>query len=169
MTRTKVTRIIRIVLFFWLVVSLALGFTAIVALLPLPDQRHEHEKAGGSRVPLANGDRHTQSFPHAEHSANPTSAITTQHLPGASSRWEHTIPHTFCGDQACSVTLNLQDLVATFNRITKGDCPWLLRLTSTVLTVQCALFVATLNFKDLQWPQFGMRVAFLMIERKTAC
>jgi len=55
------------------------------------------------------------------------------------------------------------------NPIAEDDCPWLLRLTSTVLTVQCAVLVPAFNFKDLQRPQFGMRVAFPMVERKTPC
>jgi hypothetical protein len=135
MTRTDVTRIVRIVFFLWLIVSIALGLTTIVALLPLPDQRHEYEEAGRRRVPPPNGDRQAQSLPYAGHSANPTSTTTTQAGPGASPRQERTIPQTFCGDRACSVTFNLQDLVATLNQITNADCPWLLRLTSTVLTV----------------------------------
>jgi hypothetical protein len=51
MTRTTVTRVLRIVFFFWLVLSIALALTAIVALLPMPDRRREYE-AGSSRVRL---------------------------------------------------------------------------------------------------------------------
>jgi hypothetical protein len=168
MTRTEVTRVLRIVFFFWLVLSIALGLTTIVELLPMPDRRHDYE-AGSSRVPPGNGDRQTQSFPHAKHSADPTSTITTQTWPGASSRLEYTIPHAFCGGQACSVTLDLQDLVATFDRIAKDDCPWLSRLTSSVLTMQCAVLVPALNFTALRQPKFGMRIACPMIGGKTPC
>ena len=167
MTRTKVTRIIHVVFFLWLVTSIALGLTTLVTLLPLPDERHGYEEAGNSRVPLANGDQQTQSFPCAGHLANPFSTITIQRLPGASSGREHMVPHAFCRDQACSVTNRLPDLIATLKRITKGDCPWLLRLTSTVLTVQCALLAPALNFTDLQRPLFGMRLAFPLAERNT--
>lgn len=62
MTRTKVTRIVRIVFFFWLVVSIALGLTTIVTLLRSPAQRHEYG-ARSSGAPLAKGDRQTQIFP----------------------------------------------------------------------------------------------------------
>jgi hypothetical protein len=50
MTRTEVTGIVRIVFFLWLVASIALGLTTIVALLPLSDQRHGHEEAERTRV-----------------------------------------------------------------------------------------------------------------------
>jgi hypothetical protein len=51
----------------------------------------------------------------------------------------------------------------------RGDWPWLLRLTSTVLTLRCAVSGPALNLSDLQRPQFGMRLACPMVERKTPC
>jgi hypothetical protein len=64
MTRTKVTRIIRILFFFWLAVSIALDLATIVTLLRLPDQRHEYGEPASSRAPVANGDRQPQSNPN---------------------------------------------------------------------------------------------------------
>jgi hypothetical protein len=49
------------------------------------------------------------------------------------------------------------------------EWPWLLRLTSTILTLRCAVSGPTLNLNDLQRPQFGMRLAYPMVERKTPC
>jgi len=40
MTKSEVTRILRIVFFFWLVVSIALVATTVVTLGLLPDQTH---------------------------------------------------------------------------------------------------------------------------------
>ena len=52
--------------------------------------------------------------------------------------------------------------------IVRPVCP-VERLTSTILTVQCAVLAPTLNLKDLQRPQFGIRVAFSTVKRKTTC
>jgi len=64
---------------------------------------------------------------------------------------------------------NLQYLITTFARIRKGDCLWLLRLTSPVSTAQRARLLPALNLKDFRQPQFGMRVAFPIVERRTPC
>ena len=45
MTKTKVTRLIRMIFLFWLIVSIALLGTTISMLSPLPDRRHGHERA----------------------------------------------------------------------------------------------------------------------------
>src|SRR5260370_1697716 len=42
------------------------------------------EETGSSLLPQANGTRQTQSFLHAEHSANPSKTITSQRFPRAS-------------------------------------------------------------------------------------
>ncbi len=169
MTQARVRCMIRIVFSFWLVVLIAPALTTIVTLLPLPDQGQGLKKAGRNGWPLANSDVRTQYLLYAEHQANPATPIATQCLPGALSRQDCTIPHTFSCNLPCSVSRSLQYLASTFNRITKGDCPWLLRLTSTVLTVPYVALVPTLTFKDLQPPQFGICVAFPMVERKTLC
>jgi hypothetical protein len=44
MTKTKVTRLVGILLTLWSAVSIALVLTVIVTLRPLPNQRDEHEK-----------------------------------------------------------------------------------------------------------------------------
>ncbi len=45
MTKTKVTRLIRMVFLFWLIVSIALLGTTISKLPPLPDWRYGHKRA----------------------------------------------------------------------------------------------------------------------------
>ena len=169
MTQPRVRCMIHIVFSFWLIALIALALTTIVTLLPLPDQERGLKEVGSSRWPLANGDGRTQYFPYAEHETNPANPIATRCLPDASSRLERAISHTFSCNLPCSVSRNLQDFVTAFNRITQGDCRWLLRLTTTVSTVPYVGLVSTLTFKDLQQPQFGICVAFPMAERKTLC
>src|SRR5260370_30391318 len=102
MTRTRITRIARIVFLLWLIVSIALVVSTTVALLPLPDQRPKHKETGNIRLLLANGDQQPQCFPSAE-------------------------PRS--------------------HELFRCDCPWLLKLTSTVLTVPCTVFAPSLNFQ----------------------
>ena len=169
MTEPRVRCMILFFFSFWLVVLIALALTTIVTLLPLPEQSHRLKEAGSSHWPPVNADGRAQYFPHVEHKTNRADTFATQCLPDASPYLKRTIPNTFSCNLPCSVSRNLQDLITTFNRITKGDCPWLLRLTSTVLTVPRVGFAPALSLKDLQRPKFGICVAFPMVERKTLC
>lgn len=49
MTETKLARIFRIVLLFWLVASIALVVAMIVTLLPLPDQEGGRGETGSTQ------------------------------------------------------------------------------------------------------------------------
>lgn len=46
MTRAEVTRIVRVLFFVWVIVSVALAVTAIITLLPLPHATHRSEQSG---------------------------------------------------------------------------------------------------------------------------
>ena len=81
MTRAEVTRVVHIVFFLWLAVSIALALTTIVALLPLPDRRHGYEEVGSTRVSPANDDRQTESFPMHWCTNEPRSRANRKHLP----------------------------------------------------------------------------------------
>ena len=67
MTRTRITRIARIVFLLWLIASIALVVSTTVALLPLPDQRPRYKETGNTSLLLANGDQQSQCFLSVEH------------------------------------------------------------------------------------------------------